>query len=330
MSHESLTEFCERVCPTGSCVAQTKVLQRLHDVFSTWLTSVGQAPVFHMFVTGSFRLNVFGANTDLDVVLVTHGGVSRKAVFGDFVRYLQSQEAVTDVSALPLARVPIISACMDGQDLDIMTVHLKEGPEDMPATSDLHRTYDYMNGVDEASILSFNGTRVTETLVNQYCDKDQREAKGLHKGAFRDAVRFLRFWARQRAIYSNKAGFLGGVNIALLVAWAVDNGATGTAHDVVRHLLRLLVRTNFKTNAITFPKYTGSDCPAWLLKFDHEPASASAVTDAVAATVAAAVVVPVEGEHSGGATAATRAPQRRRGSHAQRRERIGKCVKHRF
>ena len=64
-------------------------------------------------------------------------------------------------------------------------------------------------GLDQASARCLNGPRVTELLVRMVPRYD----------AFALCLRCARLWARRRGIYSNKAGFLGGVNWAILAAF---------------------------------------------------------------------------------------------------------------
>jgi poly(A) polymerase len=57
-------------------------------------------------------------------------------------------------------------------------------------------------------MLSLNGPRVTELLVHLVPKYP----------TFVLILRALRYWAKKRGIYSNKLGFLGGVNFAILAA----------------------------------------------------------------------------------------------------------------
>ena len=66
-------------------------------------------------------------------------------------------------------------------------------------------------GLDESSLRSVNGVRVTQMVLRLVGDSEAQER-------FRVVLRAVKEWARTNGIYSNMLGFLGGVNYAILVA----------------------------------------------------------------------------------------------------------------
>jgi poly(A) polymerase len=63
-------------------------------------------------------------------------------------------------------------------------------------------------GADELFASAYAGSRVTDLILHLVPNVD----------VFRDALRAIKLWAKRRAIYSNIAGFLGGVAWAMLTA----------------------------------------------------------------------------------------------------------------
>jgi len=100
----------------------------------------------------------------------------------------------------------MIGFVYDGVDIDLLFAQL-------PKTS-IARNLDIavdevLSKVDEGTLLSLNGPRTTDLIV-----------KSVPKQAtFIKVLRCVRIWAKRRALYSNKIGFLGGVNWAILVAF---------------------------------------------------------------------------------------------------------------
>jgi poly(A) polymerase len=187
--------------------AAAAALEALCDVFAAWL---GADEPFHVFVAGSYRLGTLPVG-DIDVVLVVRAAtVPRGRVFDELGPRLRGTPGVTDLQAVPHARVPLLGFKLHGQEFDVLTCHL-HGAE-WPPRPLLLSSYAPLNGADDASILAFSGVRVVEWLCSRLV---------AHFAPFRGAVQTLREWAKRRAIYSNKAGFLGGINLVLLAAAAV-------------------------------------------------------------------------------------------------------------
>jgi poly(A) polymerase len=79
-------------------------------------------------------------------------------------------------------------------------------------------------------VRSINGARVAERI----CDVIP------HMDTFCSALRIIKYWARQRGLYSNVLGFLGGVNYAILVAFLCQLYTKACTFTVVQKFFNVL------------------------------------------------------------------------------------------
>ncbi|KAH8083608.1 polymerase [Filobasidium floriforme] len=158
-----------------------------------------------IYTFGSYRLGVHGPNSDIDTLVVCPKRVTVDDFFTVFYEKLQKDISATELTPVREAFVPIIKAVIKGVDIDFAfaTVNREKVPVDLDLTDDR-----ILVGADERNARSLNGSRVTDSMLNLVPDVE----------TFRDTLRAIKVWAKQRAIYSNILGFLGGVQWALLVA----------------------------------------------------------------------------------------------------------------
>ncbi|KAK6904611.1 poly(A) polymerase [Kwoniella mangroviensis CBS 10435] len=158
-----------------------------------------------IYTSGSYRLGVHGPGSDIDTICVCPRHIYKEHFFGEFQDMLRAWPAVTEISAVPSAFVPVMKTVISGVEVDLLfaRVNLAEAGDKLDIEKD-----EILRGVDDASQRSLNGPRVTDMILNLVPDV----------ATFRTALRTIRLWAKRRGIYSNVLGFPGGVAWALLTA----------------------------------------------------------------------------------------------------------------
>ena len=87
-------------------------------------------------------------------------------------------------------------------------------------------TDDYLDGADEYTMRALNGSRVADAI----CDVVTKSGSNLEE--FRSALRTLKLWAARRGVYSNKMGYVAGVQLAILVAKICQSYPTAVASTI--------------------------------------------------------------------------------------------------
>ena len=203
---------------------------------------------------GSTLLGVLTRDSDIDTVLVLPAAtVTREQVFHQFVKRLSQSGISNCISAIPDAHVPVIKL-VAGEDLavDILTAHV---PSELlrQINSQGERVLLTLSPrlseeLDLPSLLSLNGVRVGEIILQLVKTGSTEESAvdallaSRRLKLFQSSLRFIKHWAKQRAVYSNAMGFFGGVTWAILLAKAFQL-ASPTDLESELSLLSLFFRT---------------------------------------------------------------------------------------
>ncbi|KAF1780344.1 Poly(A) polymerase [Phytophthora cactorum] len=191
-----------------------RVLKQMHDILQEYvlheglaLYSEAEAAAKHVQLRtfGSCRLGVQSCEADIDTLCVAPRHCTRASFFEKAPILLEAASSVTGLRVISDAFVPVIKMHVDGIPVDLLFVSLDldSVPEDLDMLDD-----QILRGMDEASVRSCNGVRVTERILQLVPNQER----------FRTTLIAIKHWARIRGIYSNVLGFLGGVNWAILVA----------------------------------------------------------------------------------------------------------------
>lgn len=158
-----------------------------------------------VFTYGSYRLGVYGPGSDIDTLVVVPKHVNRDDFFLVFEQILRKRPELEEMTPVPDAYVPIIKIEFAGISIDLIlaTLNVSRIPLDMTLDDK-----DLLKNIDEKDMRSLNGTRVTDEIL-QLVPKPT---------VFKHALRCIKMWAQERAIYGNIFGFPGGVAWAMLVA----------------------------------------------------------------------------------------------------------------
>ncbi|KAK5134517.1 hypothetical protein LTR08_006434 [Meristemomyces frigidus] len=161
-----------------------------------------------VFTYGSYRLGVYGPNSDIDTLCIAPKYVTREDFFDfmpDILRKAWTSDELTALVPVPGIGTPIIKLTIGGVDIDLIfsNLQLSAIPPELNLTDD-----DLLRGLEEVDRRCINGTRVAQRVLELVPQTR----------TFRFALRAIKLWAQRRAIYGNVYGYPGGIAYAIMVA----------------------------------------------------------------------------------------------------------------
>lgn len=231
------------------------VLTQIHNHISAFL----KIKTIQLCPFGSFRLNIADKNSDIDTLLIIYSDDTnlKEQIFVKLVDHLKKLSVVTSIKSIPSAFVPILKLIWNNIDIDITVCQLRECWWKDNITYLNPTNHQYLENLTNSDIISLNGYRVTETILNTIPNKK----------TFQTCLKFIRMWAKARHIYSNIMGYFGGINCALLVAKICQLFPNLNSLDTITQFFKLYTLWKYPTpisiNNIDeyYPK-----CDSWNIK----------------------------------------------------------------
>ncbi|XP_039143774.1 nuclear poly(A) polymerase 1-like [Dioscorea cayenensis subsp. rotundata] len=221
-------------------VSREEVLGRLDQIVKVWIKNVSRARGFSeqfvqeanakIFTFGSYRLGVHGPGADIDTLCMGPKHATREEdFFVELHNMLAEMPEVSELHPVPDAHVPVMGFKFNGVSIGLLYASLSLWviPEDSDISVD-----SILQNADEQTGRSLNGCRVTDQIV--------RLVPNIQ--SFRTTLRCMRLWAKRRGIYSNVAGFLGGINWALPVARICQLYPNALPSMLVSHFFRVFTQ----------------------------------------------------------------------------------------
>lgn len=228
-----------------------EVLHRLEQIVKNWVKQLTHLRGYTdqmvedanavILTFGSYRLGVHGPGADLDTLCIGPSYVNREEDFFYTLHdILADMEEVTELQPIPDAHVPVMKFKFDGISIDLLYASISRLI--VPADLDISDV-SVLHNVDEPTVRSLNGCRVADRILKLVPNVQH----------FRTTLRCLKFWAKRRGIYSNVTGFLGGVNLAILVAQVCQFYPNAVPSMLVSRFFRVYTQWGWPTPVMLCP-----------------------------------------------------------------------------
>ncbi|GMF14646.1 unnamed protein product [Phytophthora lilii] len=191
-----------------------------------------------LLLGGSWHLKVGMAESDLDVVAFMPHAVTAEIFFSSLCEHLAKEDSVSDLVARRKAAVPVLSFQLSSVRVDLLFARYAQKqavPKHLPFLpgDDMQ----VMRGMDATSVRSLSVARVASLILELVPNAS----------VFRSCLRVVRLWARRRGLYSNKAGYLGGISWALLVCFVCQMFPRASVASLVHRFFSVLASWRWPT-----------------------------------------------------------------------------------
>ena len=183
----------------------------------------------NIFISGSYRLGVHTEGTDIDIVCCMPRQVTHEDFFGQFCEDLEARGDTAEVAPIPGAIVPMIGLQIDGIDIDLLYASLPSATVSLTEKDVLND--DILRGVDDSTAKALNGPRVNNMVYKLVPNFEE----------FKTCLRCLRLWGKRRGLYSNKVGYLWGVNFSILAAFVSQLYPKACASTLMENLFTVML-----------------------------------------------------------------------------------------
>ncbi|PIS55911.1 Poly(A) polymerase PAPalpha [Candidozyma auris] len=193
-----------------------------------------------IFTFGSYRLGVYGPGSDIDTLVVVPKHVLREDFFTVFEEILRARPELEEISSVPDAYVPIIKLEFDGISIDLIFARLNVSRVPLDMSLD---DKNLLKNIEEKDLRSLNGTRVTDEILTLVPKPT----------VFKHALRCIKMWAQQRAVYANVFGFPGGVAWAMLVARICQLYPNAVSATIIQKFFTIYTKWNWPQPVLLKP-----------------------------------------------------------------------------
>ncbi|KAI9916742.1 hypothetical protein PsorP6_016779 [Peronosclerospora sorghi] len=191
-----------------------------------------------LLLGGSWHLKVGSAESDLDVVAFLPHNITAELFFTSFCDYLGQEASVSKLVARKKAAVPVLSFELSTVRVDMLFARYAQKdavPKHLPfLPGDVMQV---MHGMDVTSVRSLSVARVASLILELVPNA----------GVFRSCLRVIRLWAKRRGLYSNKAGYLGGISWALLVCFVCQMFPRASVATLVHRFFSVMASWHWPT-----------------------------------------------------------------------------------
>lgn len=216
-----LSAFLDRVAPQASDAdrdLRLELIASLRRLVQVWVIEVAQLAGLEdigsdqalLIPFGSYALGLVEASSDLDAVVVTPNFVCKEDFFSSLVLKISELDFIKDLTVVKEASTPVIKFVMRGVDVDLLFCSLPNEYLMSEAINNILNEDSLLIALTDPSARALNGPRVAKDILQLTPTSS--------KAQFLLVLRFVKHWAKSRAIYSNAMGYFGGVTWAILVA----------------------------------------------------------------------------------------------------------------